>query len=145
MRRPGKLERGLTFVTVLIVLALAGAVYWVLAFGGYYWDNHELKQTLRQAGNMAYSQKDDRQVRGWILRELDAIYGYDGADASGHKARLSHLEFDDNDLVLERTDSPPLIKIYFHYGRTFTLPIFGGQRHLEFNDRIEQDLSTVKW
>ena len=145
MRRPGKQESGLTFVTVLIVLALAGAVYWVFAFGGYYWDNHELKQVLRQAGNMAYSQKDDKQVRSFILRTLDQQYGYDGDDASGHHARLSHLEFDDNDLRLDRQDSPPLIRIDFHYGRTFTLPLFGGQRHLEFNDHIEQDLSQVKW
>jgi len=145
MRRPSSSERGLTFVTVLMLLALAAAVYWVMTFGNLYWENHELKSVLRQAANIAYQQKDNGRVREWILREFNDNYGYDGEDASGHHARLLKMEFEENDLRLERVESPPLMRIDFHYVRTITLPIFGGQRRIAFDDHIEQDLSAVKW
>jgi len=145
MRRPPERERGLTFISVLLVLALLGGIYWIFTFAGVNYDNHEVKAVLRQAGNIAYQQKEDKKVREWIMRELDSQFGYDGTDAAGHSARLLKLEFDENDLVLTRTQSPPNMHIDLHYARTITLPIFGSQRRLSFDDHVDQDLSSVKW
>ena len=138
-------ERGLTFVTVLMLLALAAGIYWVAVFGQIYWDNQEVKSLLRQAANSAYQQKDDKYVRIYLLRSLDDKFGYDGDDGNGHAVRRSRLEYEPDDLKLERTLVPPLIRIDMHYTRTFVLPIFGGLRVVSFNDHVEQDLSVVKW
>ena len=59
MRRPSSLERGLTFVTVLMLLALFGATYWCFAFGPVYWQNHEVKAQLREAAASAYHDPSD--------------------------------------------------------------------------------------
>ncbi len=138
-------ERGLTFVTVLMLLAVAAGIYWIAVFGQIYWDNREVKALLMQAANSAYQQKDDKFVRLYLVRSLDDKFGYDVDDGSGHTARRNRLEYEPDDLKLERVQTPPLIRIDLRYTRTFTLPIFGGLRVVSFNDHAEQDLSVVKW
>jgi|GEM_PF-1736139 len=145
MRRPSSLERGLTFVTVLMLLALFGATYWCFAFGPVYWQNHEVKAQLREAAASAYHDPSDVTIRKKLMRTFDDNYGYDGTDAAGHTARLNKLEFDENDLQFQRIANPPSIRVDFHYLRTVNLPIFGGQRRVAFTDHIDQDLSAVKW
>jgi len=138
-------ERGLTFVTVLIVLGIAAGIYWFVVFGTVYWDNREVKALLAQAANIAYQNKDDRLVRINLERALDNEFGMDVVDAQGKPARRSRLEFEPDDLKLERTQSPPMMRIDLRYARTITLPGFGSQRRLYFDDHVEQDLSVVKW
>ena len=55
-RRRG--DRGLTFVTVLIVVAVAFGGLWLATYGPAYWENIEVSRVLREAANMSYRQPD---------------------------------------------------------------------------------------
>src|SRR5207253_1597623 len=60
-------DRGVTFVTVLILLAIAAGFYWIITFGEAYWDNQEVKGVLSQAANMAYKETDDEHIRNFVF------------------------------------------------------------------------------
>jgi hypothetical protein len=140
-RRP----RGFSFVSLLLLAGLLAAGYWIWAFGPAYYDNHELKQILREGGNLAYTQKDDKVVRAFLIRRIDQMFGFDETDARGQPKRSLRIQYEPDELVLERSPAPPQIRIALTYGRTIPMPLVGGERSLVFFDEIVQDLSLVKY
>jgi hypothetical protein len=138
-------ERGFSFVSLLLLAGLAAGGYWIWAFGPAHWENREVIQLLREAANLSYQQQNDKLVRDFILRRLDETYGYDEPDGRGRTKRLLRLQFEPDDLVLERTQRPPSMRIQLSYLRTITLPLVGSERILAFSEQITQDLSVVKY
>src|SRR5712664_4205610 len=120
MRRRG--DRGLTFVTVLILVGAAAAVFWFVTYGPAYWENFEVKRVLKEAANLSYREHD----HGRILTEM-------------------RIDVDDGDLRIERTQIPAFIHIWLTYSRDVQVPLLNQQRRVTFNEYAEQDLSPVKW
>lgn len=137
-RRP---QRGITFVTVLILVGILAGTWWALTFGPAYWDNLEVKKMLREAANYAYQQKEDGQVRIFIERKIREQFQVGGDQTH---PQLS-IEYDPGDLRIERTKSPDFINIWFTYSRTVKTPFTAQERQVTFTDHAEQDLSPVKW
>lgn len=142
--RARRRERGFTFVTLLFLLAISAGIYWIVVFGGAYWDNHEVKSVLRHAGNLAYTDLDDNHVRKFITDRMTDLFGYETTEY-GRKVQRLRIEYAPEDLIIERTRVPPSIRIRLAYTRVISLPIIGGERALYFPLDIEQDLSPVDW
>ena len=135
--------RGLTFVSVLILLAGIGGVFWIVSYGPAYWDNFEVNRIVRQAANMCYRETEDAPVRRFIITELSRVF-----PPSPDQPRDQPFSIDldpTQDVRIERSDSPKMVDIWITYHRTVNLPIVGGQRELTFVDHANQDLSPVKW
>ena len=135
-------QRGITFVTVLLLLAIAGGVYWVATFGSAYWENQEVKATLREAANFCYREKDDRKVRDFIVRKLHAQFDL---PAQGNRPPQMAIDFDPADVRIERTETPKKVDIWLTYSRTVKTPLLDQERSVTFTDHADQDLSAVKW
>jgi hypothetical protein len=131
-------ERGFTFVTALLLLAVLGGVYWVMMFGSAYWENQEVKTTLKEAANLCYHEKNDQRVKDFIVRKLQGQF-------PGSGAQKMSIDFDPADLRIERTDSPKHVNIWLSYSRTVKTPFVDQERSVTFNDFADQDLSEVKW
>jgi hypothetical protein len=136
-----KPQRGLTFMTVLILVAILGGVYWAATFGNAYWENQEVKSTLKEAANLCYHEREDSRIVIFITRKLHDMF--DVQDGGGKKTM--RIEFDPGDLRVERTASPKWVHIYLTYSRTVKTPLTGQERTVTFNDHAEADLSDVKW
>src|ERR1700694_844206 len=115
-------DRGLTFVTVLILLLLGGGIYWLVAYGEVYWDNQEVKSVLVQGANLAYSEPDDARVRGFIQRKLHEMFDTD-VEEHGRKVKGMKIELDPEDLRIERTKVPAYVHIWLTYQRSVKLPL----------------------
>ena len=137
-------QRGLTFITVLILLAFAGAVFWLLSFGEAYWEDQEVKGILRQAANVAYNEKSDEGVKDFVFRKLHDLYDEKVEDHGRIVTRLK-LDVSRDDLQVERSQLPPRIDIWLTYSRTVNLVLVGQPRTVTFNHHVTQDLSQVKW
>ena len=135
-----KPHRGLTFITVLLIAALVGAVYWVATFGAAYWDNQEVKSDLKEAANLCYHEPDNSKIQGFIMRKLHAKF-----DVQEGTKQVMRIDFDPGDLRIERTTTPRWVHIYLTYGRTVRTPLLGQERSVTFVDHAEADLSDVKW
>lgn len=140
-RRP---QRGLTFITVLILLAIAGGIYWLVAYGEVYWDNVEVKSLLVQGANLAYSEPDDAKVRLFLNRKLHEKFDTE-VEEHGRMIKGMKIELDPEDLRIERTKVPAYVHIWLTYQRPVKLPLTSQVRSVTFTDHAEQDLSPVKW
>ena len=137
--------RGITLVTVLIFLAVAGGIYWLFAFGQAYWDNLEVKGILRQAANECYRQADDEKVRGFIVARLNESLAREGEDRYGRRVTRLPIDFDLGDIQIQRNEVARYVNIWFTYQRKVSLPLMKQERSVTFTDHAEQDLSPVKW
>jgi hypothetical protein len=137
-------QRGLTFITVLILLAISGGIYWLVAFAEVYWDNQEVKSVLVQGANLAYSEPDDTKVRGFIHRRLHEMFDTE-VEERGRKTKGMKIELDPEDLRIERTKVPAYVHIWLTYQRPVKMPLTSQVRSVTFTDHAEQDLSPVKW
>ena len=143
--RSNRSQRGLTWVSFLLLVLVVAAAYWLYVFGPVYLDNAEVKQFCAQAGNLAYTERNDATLRSWLYSHIREQFAYDYVQTNGMPAKGYKIEFEPSDVRLDRTQVPPRIRIDISYSRTIELPIIGGARTLVFNDHAEQDLSPVKW
>lgn len=133
-------ERGLTFITVLLLLGIAAGVFWIITFGSAYWENQEVKSMLKEAANLCYHEHNDGKVRAFIMRKLEQQFGQPGQPDK----RLA-IDLDPQDLRIERTESPKHVDIWLTYSRTVRTPFVDQERTVTFSDHADQDLSDVKW
>lgn len=139
-----KPPRGLTLVTVLIVLAVAGGIYWLIGFGPAYWDNTEVKAILNQAANLCYHEQSDDVVRDFVFKKLHDKFDRRVLDHGRYVTELG-IDLKRDDMQIERSQVPPRVDIWLTYSRTVKLPLVAMERVVTFNDHVDQDLSPVKW
>jgi hypothetical protein len=137
-------QRGVGFMTVLIILAVAGAVFWSITYGEAYWDDLEVKHLVRQAANMSYRDRDPGVVKNYIIRKLHELYD-EKVEDHGRIVTVTKIDFDDDDVRVERSEIPLKVDVWFTYNRTVKIPLAGVTRTLQFVHHAEQDLSPVKW
>jgi hypothetical protein len=136
-------DRGITFVTVLLLVGIAAAVVWCITYGQAYWENFEVKRVLREAANLSYRAPDD-QVRQFVFRELHHLFDQKVED-HGRILTEMRIDVDDGDLRIERTQVPAAVHIWLSYSRDVEVPVIKQQRRVTFTEYAEQDLSPVKW
>lgn len=137
-------RRGLTFVTVLLLLAVGAGVFWLFTYGQAYWENLEVKGVLTQAANLSYTEHDDRRVRQFIERKLHEMFDVD-LEEHGHMVKEIMIDYTADDLRIERSQVPAWIHIWFTYTRNVRVPLTGDVKPVTFTDHVELDLSPVKW
>jgi hypothetical protein len=137
-------QRGLTLVSLLMLLSAVGGIYWMVAFGPAYWDNFEVKSVLNEAANHAYREKHDSQLRAFVNGKLHERFETGEVDERG--TRMMRILYDINDdLRIEFTERPPSVELWFNYQRRVPLPLIGRERTVAFSVHADQDLSVVKW
>jgi hypothetical protein len=137
-------DRGLTLVTVLIVVGLAAGAFWLITYGQAYWENLEVKRVLKEAANLSYREADDSRIRAYVFRELHHLFDQKVED-HGRVLTEMRIDVDESDLRIERTQVPAFIHIWLTYSRDVQVPLLRQQRRVTFNEYAEQDLSPVKW
>lgn len=142
--RGGKADRGLTFVTVLIVVGLAACALWAVGFGPAYVENFEVKRVLAEAANLSVHDGDDEHVKDFVFQRLHRLFDQQVED-HGRTVTEMRIDVDRGDLRIERTEIPRFVHIWLTYSRDVTVPVVNLERRITFDDYAEQDLSPVVW
>ena len=117
----------ITWVTALAIAAVAGGIYWIVAYGQAYIDNFEVKSIVNSAGNMAYREDNDEKVKNFIRSELTQLFEEEPDDFGGKQ--LKHgIVIGPEDLFVERSKIPPEIRIELTYSRVIDLPLVKKQK-----------------
>ena len=137
-------DRGITFVTVLLVAAAVAGVLLFLTYGEAYWENFEVKRVLKEAANLCYRDPDDRRVKDFVFRELHHLFD-EKVEDHGRVITEMRIDVDEGDLRIERTQVPKYVHIWLTYSRDVEIPVLREKRRVTFNEYAGQDLSPVKW
>jgi hypothetical protein len=123
-----RLRRGFSFVSFLFLVAALAAVWWVVSFGGAYWDNVSIKGHVHEAANMAMRASED-QVRSFLIRKLSTY---------------ENLAVQPDDVRIDLQPGQRIV-IDLTYARSVK-PLFASEeRSLIFTRHVEQDLKPIKW
>src|SRR3954453_13910633 len=139
-----KSDLGVTFITVLMILAAVAGVFWCCTFAEAYWENFEVTRVLHEAANLSYPEGDDEKVKDFIFKELHHPFD-EKVEDHGHMIPEMRIDIDRGDVRIERTEIPHFVHIWVTYSRDVAVPLLNQQRRVTFNDYAEQDLSPVKW
>ena len=107
-RRTRRLERGAaSWVTVLLVLGLAGAAYAAVVFVPPAVLHYEVKQVVRDYGNQAIKNPNDEQLLRDMVQKIRSLDDVPGVDEAGRTVRIPVVDLSKEDVVWERTKDLP--------------------------------------
>lgn len=118
-------ERGeITWVTVLLLMAAAGAGYLAYAFGPVYVLHYEVKQVVREYANQAWRNPNDAELVENMAHKIRTLFEESVPGADGRPARRPAVDVRPQDVVWERDPSsaPPTVHVAFEYTREVRLP-----------------------
>jgi hypothetical protein len=145
-RRAG--ERGeVTWVGLVLLVALVAGVYLGWVWGPVYFVHYEVKQVVREYMNQAVRNPNDAELVDRMVRKLESVARDDGVDEYGDPARVPAVVVDADSVTWEREAgaNPPMLHVSFEYERTVTYPLLGTTGSKVFSVDLENDLTKPDW
>lgn len=136
MNQRGKVQ----FLTIVLILAIAGAAWAAVIYGPYYLDHSTVKQTTQQylSRMTSVNKRGDVDLRKLYIAELNRIGQHDETDATGLKKVVKGLGITD-EMVTWKTDNVTGIStVGVEYSRTFQLKPLKKWKTLQFSVFKEQ-------
>jgi hypothetical protein len=145
-RRDRRPERGAaSWVTLLLVLGLAGAAYAAVVFGPPAVLHYEVKQVVRDYGNQAIKNPNDEQLLRDMVQKIRSLDDVAGVDDAGRKIRIPVVDLSKEDVLWERTREPPVLHVAFEYPRTLELPFLDRVVERVYQVDLTMDQKRADW
>jgi hypothetical protein len=144
--RTERLQRGFaSWVTVLLVLGLATAAYAAVVFLPPAVLHYEVKQVVRDYANRAVKDPDDKKLVTGMIEKIRVLDEVEDVDQTGRKIRVPVVDLNLEEVVWERTASPPSLRVSFEYTRTLKLPFLDRTLERFYLVDITNDLTKPNW
>jgi hypothetical protein len=140
-------ERGeVTWVTLLLLVGVASAGYWLWVWGPVYVLHYEVKQVVHEFMNQAVRNRNDGELVRNMVHKLETLALVDGEDAYGAPARVPAVSVDPAAVTWDRAQAePPTLHVTFDYERSVTYPFLERTGTKVFTVDVEGDLSRPNW
>ncbi len=144
--RSDRLQRGFaSWVTVLLVLVVAGVAYAAVVFLPPAVLHYEVKQVVRDYANRAVKDREDRKLVADMVAKIRILDEVEEVDESGRKVRVPVVDVRPEDVTWDRTDDPPSLHVVFEYARTLKLPFLERTLDRVYRVDITNDLTRPDW
>lgn len=138
---------GVTWVTALVLLLLAGGAYLALMWGPVYVLQYEVKQVARDYANQAVKNPDDAQLVADMLHKLRVLDETLEYDEYGKAQKVPTVQVDPTQVVWQRDTSsqPPMLQVSFQYTRSVRYPFLDRWTTKTLFVEFENDLTRPDW
>lgn len=145
--RPGAGERGaITWVTALLVAALAAAAYLAVVWGPVYLVHYEVKQVVRDYGNQAIKNTRDGELLEAMCQKLRSLDTVEVLGPDGRPERRPTVDVRPQEVTWERdTGTPPALHVAFAYRRDLHYPWFDVWKEVAMQVDLTMDLTRADW
>ncbi len=147
-RPPPSGQRGqITWVTLLLVAALAGAGVLAWTWLPVYFEHYTVKQVVRDYMNQAVKNRDDEGLRRNMIAKILTLAEEDAVDVSGRRVRIPAVRLEERDVTWERDQDsqPPTLRVAFSYAREVTYPVARVKATKVFTVDLTSDLALPDW
>lgn len=145
-RRP--LERGqVSWVTLVLVSALAGGAYLAVVWLPVYLVHHEVRLVVRSHINRAVKDRNDEQIVRSMCFKLGALDSTPSVDASGRAIKVPTVDVSPSDVTWERdtTSTPPMLHVAFEYVRVVRYPFIDRTVEKVMSVDFNEDIAIPNW
>ncbi len=143
-RLPG--ARGaVSWVTLLVLVLLAGAGYLAAVFGPPLVLHYEVKQVVRDYANRSVKDPNDARLLEGMLQKIRSLQEVAALDEAGRQVRVPAVDLRPDEVVWERLADPPTLHVAFEYVRVLDLPFL--DRTVERTYRVDEslDIRRADW
>jgi hypothetical protein len=144
---PRRAERGMSWVSVLLLLAVTAGGYL-----GWVWipilaDQYEVKQATRDFMNRAVKDRDDPGLVSGLSQTLARIRRVRWVDEAGQAWESPAIDVPPEAISWERDveSRPPVLRVAFSYDRIVRYPWFDRVQTRTFHVQLENDLTVPNW
>jgi hypothetical protein len=147
-RSPLLAGRGaITWVTAVLLLALASGAYLAWVWGPIYVVHYEVSQVVQDYMNQAVKNRDDAELLDKMCQKLRALDKVDRVGPDGRVERVPAVEVSPGDVSWERDTSSTqrTLRVRFEYTRTIEYPWIGQTVEKTFEIERASDLTVPDW
>lgn len=139
-------ERGaVTWVTLLLLLAIASAAYSAVMFVPVYSLHGEVKQVVRHYGNLAVKDTDDPALVQAMVNKIRSLQQTTVEGPRGQMEKVPVVDIRAEDVVWERQPDPPTLRVSFKYERAVKWPLLDRETSHTLEVDLDMDISRATW
>ncbi len=139
-------EKGrITWVTLLLLLAIGSAGYLAWVWGPIYIVHYEVKQVVRDFCNQAVKIKDDASLVQRMIYKFRTLDYEWTTNELGKQVKVPVVDLEPKDILWERTQDPPQLHVAFEYVRQVRYPFLEITSEIRMPVDITEDISMPDW
>lgn len=141
-------ERGaISWVTALLLIALAAAGYLAVVWVPIYVVHYEVKQVVRDYGNQAVKNPRDAELVAAMCEKLRSLHQVEVADPEGKPERRPAVEVSPQEVTWERDASAaePTLRVAFGYRRDVYYPLLERWTEAQMSVDIVMNVAKPNW
>ena len=135
----------MSWVTVVLLLAVAGGAYLAWVWLPLYFDHYTVKQVVADYANQAVKNADDAQLLRDMAAKIRSLARVDGVDAAGRPAKVPAIPLDEQSVTWQRDTSARSLHVAFDYERTVVYPLIDRTDVAVFTLDKTYDLNLPDW
>ncbi len=138
---------GITWVTAVLLAALAAGAYLAWTWVPVYLVHYEVKQVVRDYINQAVRNPDDDELVQKMLHKLRTLDEIQLLDQDGNPATVPAVQLAAADVTWERKQdgTPPTLHVAFAYTRPVLYPLIGRRTKATLAIDVTGDLTRPDW
>lgn len=144
---PRRRPSGSAWVSLLLLLAVAGVCYVGWVWVPLHVDHYEVKQVTRDFMNQAVKNRDDALLVEGLSARLATVRVLKGTDEDGAEWEAPAVDVPPNAITWERDTEakPPTLHVAFEYERDVVYPWLGRTTTTRFVLDLRQDIEIPVW
>lgn len=145
---PDRLARGrITWVSLLLLVALVGGGYLALTYVPVYWLHVEVKQVVRDYMNQAIKNKDDAVLVEMMIHKIRVLDSQERLDDRGKIVKVPTIQLQPREVTWTRDTSsqPNTLRVAFEYTRVVEYPFTGRWTEKTLAVDLTNDLERADW
>lgn len=132
-------------MSLLFLLAAAGAGYLAWVWGPLYVSHYEVKQVVNDFINQAVKNHHDEELRQAMCEKLASLEKERTVDAYGRTELVPVIQVDPRDVTWERDDDAKTLHVAFQYERQVVYPFLDRTAVKTFSIDRTGDISLPDW
>ncbi len=138
-------ERGVSWVSLLLLIVVVGAGYLVWVWGPLYVAHYEVKQVVSDYLNQAVKNTDDAALRQAMCQKLASLAQERTMGERGQLVVLPAIQVDERVVTWERDQGAKTLRIAFEYERQVVYPFLDRTAVKTFSVDKTGDLTPPDW
>jgi hypothetical protein len=141
-----RLERGqITWVTAVLLLSVAGALYLSAVWAPVYILHQEVKQVTRDFMNRSVKNRAAEALLADMCSKIRSLDSEDGEDPAGRRVKLPVVDLQPNEVTWERDDAAKTLHVSFEYVRVVRYPWIDRSEEKVMTVDLTTDITIPKW
>jgi hypothetical protein len=136
---------GVSWVTLLLIVVVAGAGYLTSVWAPIYLETYTVKQVVKDYANQAIKNPDDAALRAAMVAKIHSLRQLETVDANNRPMKVPAIPVVESEVVWQRDVQARTLRIAFEWDRQVVYPFLDRVTVTTFTFDRTEDLNPADW